>query len=147
VRVRPLDDLLLGDPAAVLLPEHDQRLDRLAALGVRRGDDAGLEDLRVVVQQCFHLGRPDLVAGRVDHPLEPVDHEEVAILVDPGEVAGAQEAPAVDLDEGLGGGRVVMPVALHDPWAADDDLPGPSPGGISRSETGIVVIAGKVLSR
>ena len=37
----------------------------------------------------------------VDHALQPVDHEEVAVLVDAAEIAGAQEALAVDLDECL----------------------------------------------
>ena len=37
----------------------------------------------------------------VDHALEAVDHEEVAVLVDAAEVAGAEEALAVELDEGM----------------------------------------------
>jgi len=45
----------------------------------------------VLEEQQFDLGRPDLVAARVDHPLEQVGHEEVALLVHAAEVAGAKE--------------------------------------------------------
>ena len=60
------------------------------------GDHAGFEDRRVRVQRRLDLGRPDLEARGVDHPLEPVAHEDVAFLVHAGEVAGAEEALAVD---------------------------------------------------
>ena len=79
--------------------QHDDRLDGLAAIGVARGDDAGLLHRRMLVEQHLDLGRPDLEAAGVDHPLQPVGDEEVAFLVHPAEVAGAEERAALELDE------------------------------------------------
>ena len=102
VLLGPGDDVLglgvLGRGA-----QHHHRLDGLAAIGVLGGDDAGLLHRRMLVEQHLHLGRPDLEAAGVDHPLQPVGHEEVAFLVHPAEVAGAEERAPLELDEGLGG--------------------------------------------
>jgi hypothetical protein len=72
--------------------------------------------------QQLHLGRPDLEAARVDHALQPVGHEEVAVLVHAAHVARAEEALALELDEGRGRGLGSLPVALEHLGAADDDL-------------------------
>ena len=69
------------------------------AARIARTDHAGFLDGGVVVHQRFHLGRPDLVAAGVDHAFQAVGHEEVAVLVHAAEVAGAQEAHAVDGDQ------------------------------------------------
>ena len=57
-----------------------------------------------------------------DHQiLLAIDDEEVAVLIDPGYVAGAEPALGVD---GFGGGLGAMPVALHHVVAPDLDLAG-----------------------
>ena len=77
--------------ALVRRAQHDHRLDRLAAVRVLRGDHARLLDRRMLIHLRLDFGRPHLVAGSVDHSLEAVDQEEVAILVDVAEIAGAEE--------------------------------------------------------
>ena len=81
--------------------EHHHRLHGLAAVRVARADDAGLLDVGMRVQHRLDLGRPDLEARGVDHALEAVGDEEVALLVVVAEVAGAEELLAVVLDERL----------------------------------------------
>src|SRR2546427_5754166 len=71
--------------------QHDDGLDRLAAVGVARGDHAGFLDGGVAEHQRFDLGRPDLEAAGVDHALEAVGDEVVAVLVHVAQVAGAKE--------------------------------------------------------
>ncbi|MCY1235839.1 hypothetical protein D9M72_484690 [compost metagenome] len=78
----------------------------------------------MAVQHGFDLGGPDLVAGGVDHAFEPVAHDEVTVLVDIGQVAGTEEALAVDHHEALFVGARLVPVAQHDLRAMGDDLAG-----------------------
>ena len=111
-----------GSASVVAGLQHDHCLDRLAPARVGHGDDAGLVDGGVLVQQAFHLGRPDLVAADVDHALEAVAQEEVALGVHAGEVAGAEEALAVALEEAGGVGLAVAPVAQHHLGGAGDEL-------------------------
>ena len=118
VVVRPVDDVLLGHLALAPGLQHDDGLHRLAAVRVVGADDARLLDrLGCVVQHRLDLGRPDLVAGGVDHALEAIDEEEVALVVVAAEVAGAEERLAVELDEACGRGLGVVPVALEAPAA------------------------------
>src|SRR3972149_5366094 len=78
---RPVDDLLGFRPAARLLLQHDELLDALAAIRVRRADHARLLNVRVRVEHRLDFRRPDLETGGVDHALQAVGDEEVALLV------------------------------------------------------------------
>src|SRR5258706_10725666 len=119
---RPADDRVRLGPAARRRLEHHHRLDGLAAVRVLRRDDAGFLDVGVRVEHGLDLGRPDLVARAVDHSLEAIGDEEVAFFVVVAEVARAKEALAVMLEESLGGGFFLLPVAAKDLRAVDDDL-------------------------
>src|SRR5256885_17025712 len=110
------------DASLPFRPQHDEGLDGLAAMRVARADDAGLEHGGMLIHQRFDLGRPHLESGRIDHALEPVDHEEVAVFVDSAEIAGAQEAFAVDLDERLRAVLRLVPIAQEHLWAVSHDL-------------------------
>src|ERR1044071_6749119 len=122
VVARPAGELGLVDAAARGLLEYDDGLDGLAAPRVLAGDDDGFLDRGVGVEHRLDLGGPDLEAGEVGHALEAVDQEEVAFVVGAAEVAGAEEALAVDLDEAGGVGLGVVPVAVEDLRAVRDDL-------------------------
>src|SRR5262245_30064038 len=74
------------------------------------------------VEHGLDLGRPDLEARAVDHALQAVGDEEVAVLVVVAEVAGAEKTLAVVLEEGLGGHLGLLPVAAKDLRAVDDDF-------------------------
>ena len=55
----------------------------------------------MAVHQAFHLRRPYLETGRIDHAFDPVDDEEVALFVDVPQVSGAEEAFAIQLQKNL----------------------------------------------
>ncbi len=101
---------------------HDESLDALSAVGVASADDAGLQHRRMAVEQRFYLGWPHLVARGIDHALEPVDHEEIAFLVDIAQVASAEVAHAPDFGEGLRRGLGLAPVAAEHLRAVDQDF-------------------------
>ena len=94
----------------------------LASILVARADDAGLLDGGVRVQHGLDLGRPDFEARAVDHALQPVGDEEVALLVVVAEVAGAEEALAVVRDERLLARLGLLPVAAEHLGAVHHDL-------------------------
>ena len=72
----------------------------------------------VLVEHALDLGAGDVLAARHDHVLEPVDDEEVAVVVAHADVAGVEPAAGE-----RGGGRVgVAPVALEHLRAPHDDL-------------------------
>src|SRR5207302_5868003 len=72
----------------------------------------------VLVEDAFDLGAGDVLAARHDHVLEPIDDEEVAVVVSDADVARVEPAAGE-----RGGGRVrIAPVALEDLWPAHDDL-------------------------
>ena len=120
--MRPVDDVLLAHRAGKAVLQRHHRLHRLAAARIVRGHHAHFTDRRMPVHQGLDLGRPDLVAGSVDHALQAVDHEEVAVLVDPPQVAGAEKNLAVDLDEGIRARSRIVPVAPHHLGPVHDDL-------------------------
>ncbi|MNV61384.1 hypothetical protein D3C71_1538890 [compost metagenome] len=70
------------------------------------------------VQGVLDFRRPDLVARGVDHALEPIGDEEIAVFIHASQVAGAKVALAVQHEEGLVIGGRVIPIALHDLRAA-----------------------------
>ena len=78
------------------VPEHDERLDDLAALGVGRADDRALGHRRMLEQRALDLERPDPVRRREDHVVRAADEPEVALLV--GHAAVACHVPAVPED-------------------------------------------------
>src|SRR5262245_31426691 len=72
----------------------------------------------MIFQAVLDLAGGDVLAAADDQILLAAGDEEVAILVDPSEVAGVQ--PAVD--DGGAGRLFLLVVALHDPSRADADL-------------------------
>ena len=83
------------------------------------GDDRGLADGLVLVEDLLDLARVHVVAAADDQLLLAVDDEEVAVLVDLGHVAGLEPAVLVD---GLLRLLLALPVALHHVVALDGDL-------------------------
>src|SRR5215472_16737042 len=81
----------------------------LAERGVGYPDDRDLGDRRVLVERLLDLARVHVVPAADDHFLLPVDDEEVAVLVGPRQVSGAE--PAVG--NRLRGRLRPPPVALH----------------------------------
>src|SRR5438034_4391557 len=116
---RPLDDVL---GLEIGLARHDHRFHRLAAIAIGRADDAGLLNAGVRVEHRLDLRRPYLVARRIDHALQPVGDEEVALVVVIAEVAGAEEILAVVLDERFARRLLLAPVAFEQLRPVDDDL-------------------------
>ena len=88
------------DLALVRRTQNDHRLDRLAAMRILCRDDARFLDRRMLVHLRFDFRRPHLEAGRIDHSLQSIDEEEVAVLIDIAQIAGAEELLAVEFDEG-----------------------------------------------
>ena len=86
---------------------------------MRHTDHRGFADGGMLVEDVLDLARIHVVSATDDHVLLAIDDEEVTVLVDPGQVAGAE--PAVIVDRVCGGLRVV-PVTLHHVVAADHDL-------------------------
>src|ERR1700757_1653428 len=92
--------------------------DFLAELVVRDPQDGDLAHCRMLVKDFLDLARIHVVPAPDDHVLLAVDDEEVAVRIDPRDVAGVKPAVADRLP-----GRVAAPpVALHDVVALDDDL-------------------------
>ncbi|MNT16146.1 hypothetical protein D3C72_1512350 [compost metagenome] len=69
-------------------------------------------------ENVLDFGRVDVLAATDDHVLEPVDDEQITLLVHIGGVAGVQPT----LTQGVGGFFRFVPVALHDVRPPDDDL-------------------------
>ena len=77
----------------------------------------------VLDQAVLDLDAVDVLAAPDDHVLGPVGDEQEAVVVEVADVAGVQ--PAVD--DRLGGGLGLVPVARHDDRALDADLAGLAP--------------------
>src|SRR5690349_3157449 len=86
---------------------------------VGNADDGGLNDGWMLIEHFLDLARIHVVPAADDQRLLAVDDVEVAFLVHPSEIAGAE--PAIR-GRYLGGGRWLSPIALHDVVAADGDL-------------------------
>ena len=52
-------------------------------------DHTSLEHGRVLVHECLDLAGPYLETRGVDHALQAIDHEEIAVFIDPAEIPGA----------------------------------------------------------
>src|SRR5256885_7810199 len=123
------DAFVVGDP---LLHESDELVRRglhvraqlheslrdLAGLLVWLADDAGVGDSGVLAEHRLDLRRPDAEALVLDELLLAVDDEDITVVVTAADVAGVEPAIADDVDSVL---RLV-PVAAHNPWAANADL-------------------------
>src|SRR5205807_6708491 len=84
--------------------------------------DARFLDPGVRIEHGFDLGGPHLEARAIDHALQAVGNEEVALVVVVAEVAGAEKALAVVLDERLARRLVLLPVTLEYLRAVHHDL-------------------------
>ena len=72
--------------------EHDVGLHRLTGVGMGHADHGDLGDAGMRGDHVLDLGRVDVEARHDDQVLGPVDEVEVAVVVDGGDVAGAQPA-------------------------------------------------------
>ena len=86
-------------------------LGSLAGFVVVDTDHCCVGDTGVRQQQAFELSRRHLEALVLDEFLDPVDDEDVAVVVEVSNVAGVQ--PAIGIDR-LRGGLIVVQVPLHD---------------------------------
>ena len=77
---------------------------------VRSTDDRDLDDRFVLVEHTFHLGARDVLAAGHDHVLQPIDDEEIPVVVLHADVAGVEPATCERLARRLG----IAPVALED---------------------------------
>src|SRR5687768_17857778 len=66
-------------PRSTLFP-YTTLFRSLAAVAVARGNDAGLLDGRMAEHQRLDLGRPDLEARGIDHPLQARSEEHTSEL-------------------------------------------------------------------
>src|SRR3546814_10135132 len=73
-------------------------------------DQRAIGDRGVRVEDVLDLARIDVLATADDDILGAIDDEAETLVIDPRDIAGAH--PAVD--EGRGGGRRVVPIAVHD---------------------------------
>src|SRR5581483_11137091 len=111
--------LLDGHGRALLELHH--RADLLAEDVVGDAEDGRVGYRRVLEQRGFDLGRIDVLATPDDHVLGPVGDRDEPVLVEAGDVAGAQPAAGQErLRRGLG----LVPVPLHDVRAAHPQLAG-----------------------
>src|SRR5690606_40847510 len=69
----------------------------------------------------FHLLRGDVDTAALDHVLDPVTEEQVAVGVDADDVAGAQPAAAEHLRRAFG----IVEITQHDRRGPADQLAGP----------------------
>ncbi len=98
--------------------QDDRGSHQFAFDGVGRTIHGGFSYRRVPVQRLFHFGRPHLEARHVDHVLQPIHDEDIALLVHRADVPGV-EPPVTQ-----GVRRVVgfAPITLHHTGSADDDF-------------------------
>ena len=99
---------------------HDHGQDTLAPFAVWYAHKGEVADAGIGPQQWFHLGRVDLLASADDDVLQSSGNEEVALIVEISEVAGAQVAVA-DRRGGLVG---TPPVRRHHVFGARYHLAG-----------------------
>src|ERR671910_3573301 len=96
---------------------HDERADTFTEARVGLADDGGLANVWMRLEDAFHLGGGDVLAGPDDDVLHAADDREPAVGVDGGEVAGAEPA----LPDG-GAGRLGVRVAHEQLRAAQPQL-------------------------
>src|SRR3546814_98280 len=89
--------------------QMDDRHGLLAQRAVGDTDQRAIGDRGVRVEDVLDLARIDVLATADDDILGAIDDEAETLVIDPRDIAGAH--PAVD--EGRGGGRRVVPIAVH----------------------------------
>ena len=109
--------------------QNDEGVRDLLAGGVVAGDHGRVGDAGMAQQNSFQLRRRDLVTLVFDQLLDPVDDEEVALLVDEGESPVCSQPSALDGARGLGG---PAEVAEHHLGAADEKLAGQAGAEVRR---------------
>ena len=87
---RKASQLLLRQTAGLVRVDHGDR--HLAQPVVRHSEHAGLGDGGAGVDLRFDLGAGDILAAADDDVLLAVDDEQIAVLVDVADVAGADVA-------------------------------------------------------
>jgi hypothetical protein len=65
----------------VARPQDDERLDDLAAIGIRLAHDGALGDRRVLEESALDLEGPDAIRGREDDVVGATGEPQVAVLV------------------------------------------------------------------
>ena len=100
------------------LAGHHKSHHHLAPFGIGPANHRHLADLRMGQQHLFDLARVDVGAAADDQVLGAVEQRQVAVVVQPANVAGGQPAAT----DGAGRGLGVAPVASHDQFAAHTDL-------------------------
>src|SRR5215469_3933462 len=118
----PLDNLLRRRYVSVGFPQRDQSHYRLAPAGVGYPYDAGFLHGRMLVQQGLNLRWPDFESGGIDHPLDPVNVEEVAFLIIIPKISATEEPLAIPLNKHLSGILGSLPVSCEDLGPAENDL-------------------------
>ena len=88
---------------------HYHRHRDLAPVRVGPAHHHRIPDAGILPQHRLQLGGIDVLAAGDHHVLLAVDDPEIAVLVEPADVAGAE--PAVE--EGLAGGGLIRPVLIH----------------------------------
>ena len=101
---------------------HDDGTDLLAHHGVGDAHHGDLADRWMTVERVLDLHAIHVLATPVDHVFHPVDDEDQAIVIQPGQVAGVQPPIHECLSRLFG----FVPVAGHDVRAAHEKLPDPS---------------------
>jgi hypothetical protein len=91
--------------------QHDPGTDFLAVFRIRNAEDLDGLHLLVAEQKFLDLARIDVLAAANQHVLHPAHDVAVPVRIDRCEIAPA-------IDHGLGGARLVTPIALHDRVAA-----------------------------
>ena len=111
-----------ADLAFVCRAQHHDCFHRLTAMRILRGDDTRLLNRGMLIHLRFDLGWPHLEARCVDHSLQAIDEEEITVVIDVTEIAGAEELLAVDFDEGRLRRLFIAPIAFEDLRTVRDDL-------------------------
>ena len=98
-----------------ILALDDNGLRHLARMLVGHGDHRDVGDLRMLEQNRLELRGRDLESLDLDQLLQPIDHGQVAVVIEHTDVAGVQ--PALRIDRA--GRRLgIVQVAFHDVRAA-----------------------------
>src|SRR5262245_16041918 len=72
------------------IPDHDKSHHLLAPVLMGKADDGGLIDRRMSQQNLLHLPRENVLAAGDDHVVLAIDQIEIALIVEPAEVAGGE---------------------------------------------------------
>ena len=111
----PAAQLLFGELRAVL--EHDGDLHVVLAELARHRVHRDVPQRGVAEQRLLHLEARDVLAPAPQRVLLAVDEEDVAVVVDPAEIAGVEPQVAGRLDRRVGPVPVAARTSGSGPWA------------------------------